>query len=372
MESKKILIVSRTFYPENSPRSFRTTELANEFARQGHEVTIFIPKNSVEHSQLENRFGYKIKDLGKPKLIDIQIEGGSFIRKLKRISRRLLLMLFEYPDIEYLFKTYNALLKENGYDLLISVAVPFPIHWGVAWARNTNHHIAKVWVADCGDPYMGCKTDSFKKLFYFKYLEKWFCRKADFISIPNEDHLSQYYPEFEPKIRFIPQGFKFENSNIFNGKINNKVPTFCFAGVLLKVARNPTALLEYLSSLKQDFKFILYTNSKEILAPYINELGSRLEIRPYVKREELIYKLSQMDFLVNIEFHSSVQSNSPSKLIDYVIAKRPILSLNMEDFDRTKVDEFINGDYSNQYILKDIDKFRVENVTTDFLHLTSY
>ena len=33
---KRILIVSRSFYPDNSPRAFRTAELSKEFARQGH------------------------------------------------------------------------------------------------------------------------------------------------------------------------------------------------------------------------------------------------------------------------------------------------------------------------------------------------
>ena len=34
----KILIVSGFFYPQNTPRAFRTTELAKEFARLGHDV----------------------------------------------------------------------------------------------------------------------------------------------------------------------------------------------------------------------------------------------------------------------------------------------------------------------------------------------
>ncbi|MCK5338692.1 MAG: hypothetical protein KAJ50_07770, partial [Bacteroidales bacterium] len=93
-------------------------------------------------------------------------------------------MFFEYPAIEEMFKVKKILKNENGYDLLISFAVPFPVHWGTAWARTKNHEIAKVWVADCGDPYMGNTNDSFRKLFYFKYPEKWFCKKTDFITIP--------------------------------------------------------------------------------------------------------------------------------------------------------------------------------------------
>ena len=39
-KKKKILLVSNGFYPEISPRSYRATELAKEFYRQGHEVTV--------------------------------------------------------------------------------------------------------------------------------------------------------------------------------------------------------------------------------------------------------------------------------------------------------------------------------------------
>lgn len=45
MLPRKILIISRSFYPMNSPRSFRTTELAKEFARQGHEVRALTTTN---------------------------------------------------------------------------------------------------------------------------------------------------------------------------------------------------------------------------------------------------------------------------------------------------------------------------------------
>ena len=49
---KRILIVSRSFYPDNSPRAFRTTELSKEFARQGHHVTVITPRVK-EHREFE-------------------------------------------------------------------------------------------------------------------------------------------------------------------------------------------------------------------------------------------------------------------------------------------------------------------------------
>lgn len=368
--SKKILIVTRYFYPENTPRAFRATELANEFAAQGNEVVILTCKNYNIHPDLEEKHSFTIRDFGSVHLKPVNYESSNKLSSIiKTVWRRLLLMLFEYPDIELMWLVKQALKNESGYDLLISNAVPHPIHWGVAWARSKKNRIAKIWAADCGDPYMGCKTDSFKKLFYFSFLEKWFMRKADFITLPNQDHKSQYYSQFHDKIRIIPQGFKFENSSVYNGEIKNSIPTFAFAGVLLKQTRNPQNILDYLATVDVDFKFIIYTQSIELVEKYIPILKHKIEIRPFVVRNELLYVLSQMDFLLNIEFHASVRSNSPSKLIDYYIVNRPVLSLNMEYPDYEKINKFLRGDYTDRLIVHDVDKFRIENVTMNFLNL---
>ena len=59
----------------------------------------------------------------------------------------------------------------------------------------------------------------------------------------------------EEKIRIIPQGF--EITDIDEKKyIKNRVPTFCFAGMFYENIRNPQFFLDFLLSLKDDFKFI--------------------------------------------------------------------------------------------------------------------
>ena len=57
----KILIVSRSFYPLNTPRSFRTTELAKEFIRLGHEVVLCIPESDFDYSEFVKEFPLFIK-----------------------------------------------------------------------------------------------------------------------------------------------------------------------------------------------------------------------------------------------------------------------------------------------------------------------
>ena len=179
----------------NSPRAFRTTELVKEFARQGHDVTLLTVKDRPEHLAFEKEHNVTIKDLGTLRFKPVNPGKENWIGKLiRKVLRRGLVQAFEYPDIQLMYMVKKALRNERGYDLLISIATPHPIQWGTAWAWNENDPVAYSWVADCGDPYMGATLDTFNKWFYFKYLEKWFCRKADFITVPIESAKEGYYP----------------------------------------------------------------------------------------------------------------------------------------------------------------------------------
>lgn len=365
---KKILIASAAFFPENSPRAFRATELAKQFAREGHDVKVI----SIDRGRdaevfcLENNI--KLEVLRPLVLKAIRVAERGIMNILTRGINRLLLMLLEYPDIELMFKYRKLISKERGYDLLISIAVPYPVHWGVAWGWNRK--IAKCWVADCGDPYMGNTTDSFKKLFYFKYVEKWFSRKVDYISITNINMIGNYYQEFHHKIIEITQGFDFDDSTrnlpIYT---RNPIPTFAYSGSFIEEYRDPKELLKYLVDLPIDFKFYIYTSQRYLVEPYVEKSKGRIELMPLIPRKQLLIILRKMDFLLNISFDVKVQS--PSKLIDYYIVDRPVLSLASHEVDVEKIQEFLKGNYSKRFQFIDYDKFKIENVCRRFLSLTN-
>lgn len=371
MENKKVLIISSHFYPINNPRSFRTTELAKEFARQGHDVTVLTPKKE-EHKEFEKEHDLRIKDLGQPKWKSIEIKGKGIKLLIRRAARRFSILLFEYPGIELMWMVEKVLKKEREkYDILISIAVPYPIHWGVAkvWDNEQESNSAKVWIADCGDPYMGQENDTFTPPFYFGWVEKWLMRKADVITVPVKTAISAYYPEFHEKIKVIPQGFRFEDVEVQNKKKPNPVPTFAYAGGLIPGRRDPKELLQYLSSLNKEFKFILYTKSDHLVTPYIDSTDSRFEIRDYIPRSELLHVLSGMDFVVNFENVGSRQI--PSKLIDYAIIDKPILSIETGNLNTEAVDQFLQGIYTQQLQIEDPDKYRIENVVRKFLDVAN-
>lgn len=368
---KSILIISRSFFPMNSPRSYRTTELAKEFARQGHTVTVLTPKRK-DHFDFEKEHEIIIQDLGQPKWKDIKLTGKGWSLTSKRIIRRALKILFEYPNLEYYFNVKKMLKtkkKDNEkYDLLISIAVPHPIHWGVAGVWKKKNNIAKCWVADCGDPFMGQENDTFKPAFYFKYVEKWFCKKADYITVPTEGAIQAYYPEFLDKIKVIPQGFRFEDINLAPIPKNNS-PHFAYAGGLIPGRRDPKQFFEFLVNYSHPFKFDIYTHQVRLVKPYVERSKGRIEVKEYLPREELLYELSKLDFVVN--FENAGQKQIPSKIIDYVIIKKPILSINSFNFNKQPVEEFLSGDYNKAMIIENPEQYRIENVVKKFLHLVS-
>lgn len=366
---KRILIVSRSFYPKKSPRSYRTTELVKEFSKQGHEVVLYTIKDEKVHNDFSKKYKVTIKDIGKLEYKRFNVrKGNSLLRALKRGLNRLLLLLFEYPDIELMFKVNKKLKTEKNYDLLISIAVPFPIHWGVAKCIRNNKKLTKTWVADCGDPYFLNRNDSFNKLFYFKYIERWFSKKADYISIPFEGLKNHFLTEFNEKYVVIPQGFNFEELNFKKDFVKNEVITFSYTGSFIKKHRDPHLFFEYLTTVKYPFKFILYNQQPEFTTPLKHKLGNRIEVRNYVPREELLIHLSQMDFLVNFEYDP--QKQIPSKLIDYSIVGRPILSINNKNFKREMIDNFMHRNYEGALTLGNINNYNIKNVTKKFLELT--
>jgi hypothetical protein len=361
----KILLVSRTFHPAISPRSFRTTELAMALRDRGHRVTVAIPTDFVA-TFMESQFsGLLPIDLGPVKWEDIStFHPNRLISLAKRCIRRFLNLTIEYPDIQFRSLVSRAISRLSGFDMAISIAAPHSIHWGFARARKLNPSICKIWVADCGDPFFGLTTDNFRKPFYFSWLEKDFCRQADFITIPIETAQKAYFPEFHSKIRVIPQGFRLPQKDELPSFQPNPVPTFIYCGGFLPRIRDPRPLLDLLFNQKRPFNFICYTWQREFFEDYEEKLSGRLSIRSYLPRDKMLPELARADFLLNLENPTDIQT--PSKLIDYAIAQRPILSINSQAINKGVVEEFLNGDYSNKAVVPDPSFYDINHVASQF------
>jgi hypothetical protein len=341
--------------------------LAKEFARQGHSVKVItLFENSVDYEILTRETKIQFKNLGCERYRSIKLRGKKVASLINSLINRSLLMLIEYPNIQFMPLVIKALRDESDYDMLISIAVPYPVHWGVAWSRNFKHKIANKWVADCGDPYTGDQMDTFRKLFYFSYIEKWAFRKADYITINVPNGEKSYFHEFHHKIKYIPQGVNFNDIRLSSESISNGPVTFGYAGGFIPNKRDPRPFLDFLSNLEIDFRFIIFTKKKELIKDYEEKMPEKISIKDYIPREQLIYLFSSFDFLVN--FDNNRDATFPSKLIDYALTKRPILNIK-SDLEIPIILEFLSRDYSKALVIKDIEQFNISKVSKQFIEL---
>jgi len=206
----RIIIITKAIYPIIAPRSFRATELAKEFARQGHNVEVLTPKWGFNYAEFEKKFNIKVTDFTSGTWWDIKGKNNIFLKLFIKPIKVILKYLFLFPDIQLTPYLAKYLKNVNSIDLIISLAVPYPLHWGVALAIKSNSKLTKIWVADCGDPFYHNIESKIKLPFYFQYIENWFCKLPNYITVPIPNAVNAYPVVCRNKIKIIPQGFNFD------------------------------------------------------------------------------------------------------------------------------------------------------------------
>jgi hypothetical protein len=352
-----------------TPRAHRTTELMKEFARQGHEVTVYAVLGKHDYTDFLNQFPtITFKNISLKWMYHAYNSDGDGKRYfIDKAFGKLLGKRYLFPNFEFYYRVQEILKNDNDYDAVISIADPHQIHWGVASYRKYNpNKFPKIWIADCGDPFMNNNlTNIFPKK--FAKFEHLFCQEADYITVPETEAANGYYEEYRSKIRIIPQGFDFDETRE-KVEPNNPIPTFAYAGTFYEDIRNPRKFMELLCSIEKPFKFIVYSNHTALIDSYQEKLQEKLQIRKGIRREELLLELEKMDFLVNLA-NVNRPNQIPSKLIDYAITDRPILNVNPTDPNKEWLVEFLSSDYQSGYIIEKVTRYKISNVVFEFLKL---
>lgn len=369
----KIVIVTAYYEPIPVPRAFRATELAKEFVRRGHDVTVFNTTSVMREDgqvMVGQSAGVNLVDLDIIRYIQTDsvcgtVKGKLFV-KLKTFIREVLFYFTTNTWLKILFGLEQKLKFDGKYDLLISIGLPFTVHWAVS-RKIDGHNIAQCYIADYGDPFSRY-NQSIKVAKYFQWIEKKVIRKFDYISVPTELAVASYlWLKDKSAIKVIPQGFNFSEVKqaIYQ---ENKIPTFGYAGLFYSDIRNPCDFFEFLCCLDFDFHFIIYTNlgamdSYSCIEPYIQRLGSKLKLNNNIPRLELIHRLSKMDFIINVSNNTTNQI--PSKLVDYTLSGRPIFSFSQDNFDSGKFIRFCRHNYEGEDKI-DISGYDIQHVADEY------
>ena len=373
----KIAILTAVFHPELHPRAFRAYELAKEYAIQGHDVEVFLLTRikGFDYEQLSQELHIKItilplytRELGAENIFQ---QTNPLLRRIHWGYRWLLEYLLAGNLFAYSTRIAECLKHEmQQKDMVIALSTPFMNLLGLAKYVHAHKAQSKtIYIAESGDPFY--YSQQTKRALYFKWVEKWVYRHFDYLSIPTSDAIPAYAPLIpKEKIQIIPQAFNMRDVHLSPAPTSD-IPTFAYAGVFYQDIRNPEFLFKHLCTLTEDFRFHVYLRHRDphitsVLDKYQKQLGEKLIIHYSVKRTDLLYRLSECHFLINISNTTSTQL--PSKLIDYGITKRPVYSFDKQSFNPQVFTAFMHGDYTHAMPI-DIRPYDIEVVTKQFLEL---
>lgn len=361
--AKKILMAVCSFYPANNPRAVQSYELYRELKRRGYSIDIcYTPKKKLI-------YGEEIKEY-------IHCQSGTIQKETFNAQEKKNILLTGFKKLVcYVIGEKGAFIYWNwikstvditNYDCVISIAAPFYNHILLSRLIKKCKNKKIRTICDNGDPfYNPDKHSPIVKRMQIKAFQAF-----DVIIFPIESARSYYekYAE-KDKLFVIPQGRNFDDITLSDYKENETV-TFAYAGAFFSDIRNPESFLNMLCSVDKDFTFIMYTELvgtvyEDILLPYKKKLGDKLQLETIIPRKQCIKELSCMDFLVNFENMSAMQQ--PSKLIDYALTKRPILSVRQDRINREEFMRFVQRDYKNRLQI-DIEKYNMKHVCDEYIN----
>ena len=206
---------------------------------------------------------------------------------------------------------------------------------------------------------------------YNLFLKQW-GKVFDYFTIPVKKALPCYTPYIDQKrIEIIPQGFDLDAIRI-PPYVPNPKPTFAYAGRFYTQIRDPEFFFEFLKGVEFDFQFDLYINYleprfAEMIRDAQQYVRGKIVLHDALPRETLIQRLATADFLIN--FDNTTAHATPSKLIDYAMTHRPVLSFNERTFRPEAFTAALHGDYSAQTELPDLSQYDIRNIAAQFLEL---
>lgn len=361
---KNILIVSHYFYPTNTPRAFRATELADELKRRGHHVSVLIGETDTF---VEN---YSEHEKGK---LDTMVVSVKDKANKKSLRSKLISLATTYLGDLWIYKKRKSFFKNidlKNYDVIISIALPVYTH--VLTIKETKK---QQWngrlIADWGDPFYLPDGNS-KKYFYFEKMQENWLNEFDYNTVPTQV-AADFYEKYVPreKIKVIPQGFRIDSEYQRTEHRQNVPVKFIYTGAFYKNIRNPKLLFDELLKIDRDFEFHIYTNKYDLdfttlLEKYEKQFNGKLIVHDLIPRDELLKKFDEFDFAVNLE--NTVSEQVPSKLIDFAITGLPTISVKPNSINKEDLTAFLDGDYSTGVTVNLAD-YNIEKVTDQFEQL---
>lgn len=367
----RLLILSFSYSPRTNPRATRWTTLAEQFVREGHDVSVItswqpgLPEKDVVHGVRIYRTGMRALELLRKKISSNPAANesakaneqalsatpsrsdGNLIKRSMGMINRVIWRNLWWPDSACVWLVpalgvARRLLAEKPADMVISVSPAFSsVVTGHILARDRQS--CRSWVIDLGDPFSFVEQAPPNNSYIYGRLNRWFekraFQRADGISVTTDETRAQYgrlYPFCTEKIRVIPPLMSpaCEPTAVLPLFSNNGATRLVFIGSLYRKLRRPDYLLRLFCAMLRarpglncELHMIGDTHEcRDSLALFQQQLGSNLVVHGPVDRDTAMAAMAGADILVNLGNETPFQL--PSKLVEYASTGKRILSIS--------------------------------------------
>lgn len=382
---KKILYLTFYFSPDLCAGSFRNTPLVKELARQAKgkatvDVITTLPNRyssfEADASQFEQRDNYTITRISIP-----QHQSGM-------------------KDQVFSFKEYYSKVKKavkgRKYDLVVaSSSRLFTAYLGYRVAKKLRVplylDVRDIFYDTLEDVLQGGLTKK-TALPIIKYVEKKTFGYAKHINLISGGFKPYFDAYTQADYSYFPNGvddvfIEANKEELVQEPFSSEVQTIVYAGNLGEGQGLHKIIPESAKALEGKYHFIIIGDggAKQNLINEIERLGVKnVELRPPVKRDELIQIYKKADFLfAHLNNYKAFEKVLPSKLFELATFPKPVIagvggfaaqfvSTNIDNsilFEPCNVDEFVSKllNYEYEQVKRDdfIDRFKRDTVNKD-------
>ncbi len=342
MSARGLLAISWDMPPLSGPRAVQVSRTLKHLVPLGWESwVVCFGARSRRYNQDED-LAIRLRAARGVTLMHVpSLEEHVFFRALWRVVPPLKLL----PDEKWVWiraaaRTARRLAAERRFDALVSFAQPWSDH---LVGRLVHRATGLPWIAHFSDPWTDSPylRGSAWQHRIWRRMEGDVVREADalvFVTQQTADRVMRKYPDdLRRKVHVVPHGFdpSDERVNGGGGAAGNRPLTLVYTGRFYDGIRTPEALLHALALLAQRRPLVhdLRVTFVGTALPAHRQLARRLglvdvvEFTGRLSSAESTRRAAAADVLLLIDAPADDSLFLPSKLVDYLPLRKPILAL---------------------------------------------
>ena len=361
MRKKKVLIICQFFEPLNAVGAIRPSKLAKYLTDDGFDVDVITSAKCYDKSVTNKK--YKVLYAGNIKK-DVQQTNNDTNHHNRRIISRIKVdeikktyrQLLVEIDAHSFFNEVKRMIHENyvkieKYECVFTTYGPMGSLMTGRYLKRKYPNI--VWINDFRDPIVSVMMPKIL-LPYYRYVQNKSVREADYVTTVSNGYMRRISKgKYQNKVFVIPNGYDESDRPLTTSCPNDDAFSFAYVGSLYNGARDLSLLFEVLSELVADkllnmkmIHFHYAGDDYEVLLAQAEKynMGDCIINHGRISRNDCLSLQSSVRYLVLSTWNEKGEEGVfPGKLIEYMLFRKPIISIVNGSLSNAEVTETIQN-----------------------------